>query len=60
VIGGGELKINPSKIEAIMKWQVPNNVFEVMSFIGLALYLRKFISLFSIVATPLHTITIRS
>jgi len=34
VIGGGELKIDPSKMEAIMKWPVPANVYEVRSFIG--------------------------
>lgn len=33
VIGGGELKIDPSKMEAIMKSSVPTNVFEVRSFI---------------------------
>ena len=36
VIGGGELKIDPSKIEAIMKWSMPTNVFEVISFVGKA------------------------
>jgi len=47
VIGGGELKINPSNIEAIMKWSVPTNVTEVRSFIRAAQYLRKFIASFS-------------
>lgn len=57
MIGGGELKIDPSKMEAIMKWSMPTNVFEVKSFIGAAQYLRKFITSFSVVAAPLHTIT---
>jgi len=57
VIGRGELKIDPSKIEAIMKWPMPTNVIEVRSFIGEAQYLRKFIALFSVVATLLHAIT---
>eukprot|EP00253_Pinus_taeda_P005416 PITA_05416 len=34
VIGGEELKIDPAKMEVIMKWLVPSNVFEVKSFIG--------------------------
>jgi len=54
VIGGGELKIDPSKMEAIMKWSVPTNVTKVRSFIGVAQYLRKFIATFSVVTTPFH------
>jgi len=56
VIGGGELKINPSKMEAIMKWLVPTNVYEVRSSIGVTQYMRKFIALFSAVETRLYPI----
>lgn len=56
MIGGGELKIDPTKMEAIMKWSVPTNVFEVRSFIGVAQYLRKFITSFSVLVAPLHAI----
>jgi len=42
VIGGGELKIYPSKMEAIMKWPVPTNVYEIRFFIGETQHLRKF------------------
>ena len=51
------MKIDPSKMEAIMKWSVPTNVTEVRSFIGATQYLRKFIASFLAVATPLHAIT---
>ena len=34
VIGGGELKIDPTKIEAIIKWSNPTNVIEVRIFWG--------------------------
>ena len=57
VIGGGELNINPSKMEAIMKWLVLTNVYEVSSFIGETKYLKKFITSFSTVEAPLHSIT---
>jgi len=57
VIGGGELKVDPSKMEAIMKWPVPTNVSEVSTFIGATQYLRKFIASFSVIATPLHVVT---
>lgn len=33
VINGGKMNIDPSKMEAIMKWLVPTNVSEVSSFI---------------------------
>jgi len=56
VISGGELKIDPSNMEAIMKWLVPTNASEVMSFIGVAQYLRKFIASFLVVTRPLQTI----
>eukprot|EP00253_Pinus_taeda_P029790 PITA_29790 len=54
---GGELKINHPKMEAIMKWSVPTNVFEVKSFFGETQYLRKFIASFPAVAALLHAIT---
>jgi chemotaxis signal transduction protein len=36
VIGGGELKIDLAKIEAILKWPTPTNVTKVRSFVGVA------------------------
>jgi hypothetical protein len=57
VIGGGELKIDPANMEAIMKWIVPTNVTEVRIFFGANQYLRKYIASFSVVDAPLHTIT---
>jgi hypothetical protein len=57
VIGGGELKIDPTKMEAIIKWPVPTNVTEVRSFVGETQYLQKFIASFSVVVAPLHAIT---
>jgi hypothetical protein len=58
VIGGGELKIDPTKMEAIIKWLVPTNVIEVRSFFGATQYLWKFISSFPVVASPLHAIIV--
>jgi hypothetical protein len=57
VIGGGELKIDPTKMEDIIKWTVPTNVTFFRSFVGETSYLRKFIASFSVVAAPLHAIT---
>jgi hypothetical protein len=32
IVGGGELKIDPSKVKVILEWPKPNNVTEVRSF----------------------------
>jgi hypothetical protein len=53
----GELKIDPSKVKFILDWPKTDNVTEVRIFFGASQYWRKFISNFSSIATPLHTIT---
>jgi hypothetical protein len=57
IVGGGELKIDPSKVKVILEWPKPNNVTEVRSFLGAAQYWRKFIANFSSIAAPLHAVT---
>ena len=46
IIGGGQLKIDPTKVEVIVKWPRPQNVTEVRSFLGAVQYWRKFIANF--------------
>jgi hypothetical protein len=57
IVGGGELKIDPSKVKVILEWTKPNNVTEVRSFLGATQYWRKFIANFSSIAAPLHAVT---
>jgi hypothetical protein len=57
LIGGGELKIDHTNMEAIIKWPFPTNLTEVRSFDGETQYLWKSIASFSTVAAPLHAIT---
>jgi hypothetical protein len=57
IVGGGQLKIDPSKIEAIVKWPEPKSVTEVRRFLGAVQYWRRFIPNFSFIATPLHALT---
>eukprot|EP00253_Pinus_taeda_P009675 PITA_09675 len=57
IVGGGELKINPSKVAVIVNWPKPKFATEVRSFLGAAQYWRKFISNFSLIAAPLHALT---
>jgi hypothetical protein len=56
-VGGGELKIDPSKVKVILEWPKPNNVTEVRSFLGATQYWRNFIANFSSIASPLHAVT---
>jgi hypothetical protein len=57
IVGGGELKIDPSKVKVILEWSRPSNVTEVRSFLGAAQYWRKFIANFPSIAAPLHALT---
>jgi hypothetical protein len=57
IVGGGELKIDPSKVKVILEWTKPSNVTEVRSFLGATQYWRKFIANFSSIASPLHAVT---
>jgi hypothetical protein len=56
IVGGGELKIDPSKVKVILKWSRPSNVTEVRIFLGATQYWRKFIANFSSIAAPLHAV----
>jgi len=43
VLSRGGITIDPSKVEAVMIWESPKLVFEIMSFLGLADYYNRFI-----------------
>ena len=38
IIGNGQFKIDPSKVEVIVKWPKPTNVTEACSFLGVLQY----------------------
>jgi len=56
IVGGGELKIDPSKVAVIVNWPKPKFATKVRSFLGATQYWRKFISNFSLIAAPLHAL----
>ena len=47
------IRVDPTKIEAIVNWKPPRNVTEVRSFLGLAGYYRRFVKGFSVIASSL-------
>ena len=57
VVGNGQLKVDPAKVECIVKWPKPSTVIEVKSFLGAIQYWREFIANFSYIASPLHALT---
>jgi hypothetical protein len=57
VISKDGIAVDPSKIEAVTKWERPTNVHEIRSFLGLAGYYRRFVEGFSKLSGPLTALT---
>ena len=49
--------MDPSKVEAVRTWPIPNTLREVRGFLGFANFYRRFIKDFSKIARPLHELT---
>jgi hypothetical protein len=45
--------VDPSKNQDVLSWEVPKNVTEIHSFLGLARYYRRFIEGFSMICKPM-------
>ena len=53
VISKRGIEVDPKKVETVLKWEIPTNVSEVRSFLGMAGYYRWFIEGFSLIARPI-------
>ncbi|KAA3473973.1 ty3-gypsy retrotransposon protein [Gossypium australe] len=53
IVSAAGIRVDPSKISAILEWKPLRNVSEVRSFLGLAGYYRRLVKGFSMIATPL-------
>jgi hypothetical protein len=57
IVGNGQVKMDPVKVQGIADWQRPATVKEVRSFLGFCNFYRAFIRGFSHIARPLNDLT---
>jgi len=57
VISAHGIAVDPTKVDAVVKWESPKSATKIRSFVGLAGYYRRFIEGFSKIVTPLTQLT---
>ncbi|GJV70014.1 reverse transcriptase domain-containing protein [Tanacetum coccineum] len=57
VVNHDGIHVDPSKVESVKNWKTPESPTEILSFLGLAGYYRRFIENFSKIAKPLTLLT---
>jgi hypothetical protein len=53
IISEGGISVDPSKVKGILSWNTPQNVSDIMSFLGMVGYYRRFIEGFSMISKPM-------
>ena len=51
------VEVDPKKIDAVRNWPRPLTPTDIRSFLGLAGYYRRFVDVFSSIASPFTTLT---
>lgn len=51
------VSIDPEKIQAVWDWPKPGNLKQLRGFLGLAVYYRRFVKTFGVIARPLTILT---
>ena len=54
VVSASGVSVDREKVEAVMSWERPKSFFEILSFLGLAGYYRRFIEDFYRIAAPMN------
>uniref|UniRef100_A0A3B3HM41 Gypsy retrotransposon integrase-like protein 1 n=1 Tax=Oryzias latipes TaxID=8090 RepID=A0A3B3HM41_ORYLA len=57
IIEAGSIRPDPSKIEAVAKWEIPETHKKLQQFLGFANFYRRFIRNYSSIASPLTQLT---
>ncbi|GAW00909.1 reverse transcriptase-RNase H-integrase [Lentinula edodes] len=57
IVGNGQIRMDPKKVEAVRTWQPPQKKRELQSFLGFCNFFRRFIRDFSKIAKPLTRLT---
>ena len=57
IVGKGEIKMDPVKVQGIADWPIPTNIHELRSFLGFGNYYKDFIEGYSSITRPLHELT---
>jgi len=57
IVGKGQVKMDPVKVQGITDWPTPTNLHETQSFLGFGNYYKDFIANYSSITRPLHDLT---
>jgi len=60
IVGKGQVKMDPVKVQGITDWPIPTNLHEVRSFLGFGNYYKDFIVNYSCITRPLQDLTKKS